>query len=358
MISAGAAGLPAGLGIVEEPAMRRNAPWTITVSLLLVWVCGCPQYRDPTVPGEVRKIAEPAEGRDYYLYVPTTYDPQRRWALIVICHGTNPFDSAARQIGDWAKLAEEKQFIVAAPTLRGVNGMFPPPARRQLELQQQDERGILACVRHLEGAYNIAADRVFLVGWSGGGFAVLHTGLRHPDEFRALAVLQGNFHDEYLSAVARSIDPYQPVYVLYGSTDVLTGRHGQRCVDWLNEHRAAVTVEEVGGAHKNHPKQAYEFFERVVRKVPWLHIRAIADDPGSPLSVHFRIRASFEPVRYEWSFGDGASSPVAAPLHTYDGPGRYKVTLTTETPAGRRVVRAVEITLPQARFGAAALDRG
>jgi len=310
---------------------------------------GCPPFRDPSVPGDIRKVTEPALGGKYWLYVPTTYDPAKEWALILVCHGTNPFDYAGRQIADWAKLAEERQFIVAAPLLEGTSA-FPPSAARQLVLQRKDERMLLACVRHLQGAYNIAADRVFMTCWSAGSYAVLHTGLCNPHVFRALAVLQGNFKPEYFTEAARTIDPFQPVYVLYGSNDILTGKHGRRCVDWLNEHGAAVTHEEIGGPHKNHPKQAYAFFERVVRKVPWLHILAGTENTEDPLTVSFKVRSSFEPQRYEWSFGDEApTSPVARPVHTYARPGEYTVTLQVETPPGKTVRRAVEITLPQSR---------
>ena len=317
-----------------------------TFAVLMIACSGCPPFRDPTVPGEIRKVTEPALGGDYWLYVPTTYDPAKQWALIMVCHGTNPFDYAGRQIVDWAKLAEEQQFIVAAPLLKGTSAVFAPAVPRQLALQRQDERTILACLRHLKGAYNIAGDRVFLTGWSAGAYAVLHTGLGNPHIFRALAILQGNFSPDYLSEVARAIDAYQPVYILYGSNDVLTGKHGHRCVEWLHEHRAAVTKEEVGGPHKNHPKQAYAFFERVVRKVPWLHILAVTEDQVEPLTVRFTVRSSFEPEHYEWSFGDESpTSPVAGPVHTYSKPGGYTVTLQTEAPGDKTVRRAVEITL-------------
>ena len=331
------------------PGLNAATMSRVAILLLLAACTGCPQYRDPTVPGEIKRLVEPDLGGKYYLYAPTTYDASRQWALIVVCHGTEGFDTARRQIRDWAKLAEDKQFIVIAPRLKGVQGFLPPPANKQLELQRADEQTLLACVRHVRGAYNIADDKVFLTGWSAGGYAILYTGLRNPEVFRALAVLQGNFDADYLTEVGRSIDPYQPVYVLYGSTDVLTGRHGHRCVDWLNEHRAAVTEEEISGPHKNHPTQAYMFFERVVRKAPWLHLRAIVEDPADPLTVRFKIRSSFEPDRYQWSFGDGQSSPVASPVHTYSGEGTYTVSLIADTPRGKTVQRAIELTLPQDR---------
>jgi poly(3-hydroxybutyrate) depolymerase len=317
------------------------------LGLILLACAGCPQYRDPTVPGEVRRVREPLTEANYYLYAPLTYDAANEYALIVVCHGTTGFDSAKRQMGDWAKLAEEKQFIVITPVLKGVNSMFPPPVRRQVELQRDDERRLLSCVRHVRNAYSVAADKVFLTGWSGGGYAVLYTGLKNPDVFRAVAVLQGNFNGEYVGEVGPDIDPFQPVYVLFGSNDILSGRHGKRCVKWLQEHGAGVTAEEIAGVHKNHPKQAYGFFERVVRKVPWLHIRVVAEDPADPLTIRLKTRASFKPHRYKWSFGDGTTSALASPVHTYAREGNYTVTLEAKTPKGKAVRRAVEIELPQ-----------
>ena len=49
--------------------------------LTLLTCAGCPQYRDWRVPGEIRQMVEPRTDGDYYLYVPTTYDRQRTWAL-------------------------------------------------------------------------------------------------------------------------------------------------------------------------------------------------------------------------------------------------------------------------------------
>jgi poly(3-hydroxybutyrate) depolymerase len=326
--------------------VRRAGEAIIAVGLLVV-CAGCPQYRNWDVPGEIQQVKEPAQGGEYFRYVPTTYDAPKKWALIVVCHGTEWFDTAQRQIRDWVKLAEEREFLVIAPKLKGVNALALVSPEGQIELQREDEKRILACVAHMRGAYNIGDDRIFLTGWSAGGYAVLHTGLSNPDVFRAIAVLQGNFNPDYFSGVGREIDPYQPVYVLRGSSDVLTGKHGERCVDWLHEHRAAVTEHEVGGSHQNHPKLAYDFFERVARGVPWLHIRALPAEADEPMSVQFSTRSSFEPVRYQWSFGDGQESPIASPGHTYADKGTYTVSLDAEMANGTVARRAIELELPQ-----------
>ncbi|MFH0980717.1 MAG: PKD domain-containing protein [Planctomycetota bacterium] len=315
--------------------------------LLLTGVAGCPQYRDPRVPNPIQAVTEPDRGGEYLIYRPSAYDPDQSWPLVIVCHGTRPWDYPLRQIQDWVKLAEEKGFVVAAPTLKGTRGDFPPPAGRQIKRQRDDEETILATVRHVEGGHNIARDRVFLAGWSAGNYAVLYTGLRNPEVFRALAVLQGNFNAAYLNDLAERIDPFQPVYVLYGSVDVLTGTQGKDCVRWLREHHAAVTPEETGGPHAGHPTLAYQFFARVIRKVPWLRIRALAADAGDPLSAQFKTYASFEPRSYRWEFGDGETSPVATPVHTYAKTGEYTVTVTVETESGTKVRRAIALTVPQ-----------
>jgi uncharacterized membrane protein len=199
-------------------------------------------------------------------------------------------------------------------------------------------------VRAVRGAYNISDDRIFIAGWSAGNYAVLYTGLRHPDLFRAVALLQGNFNASFFTDVIDSIDPHQPVLVLYGAEDLLMERDAKRCAEWLEDHGVLHVDSEISGGHQGHPLEACEFFRRVVRTVPWLHIRAI-QTPDDPFTVTFKIRSSFEPTAYRWSFGDGSTSPVATPVHTYATAGTYRVALDAMTAKGKRVRRTVDVEI-------------
>jgi predicted esterase len=299
----------------------------LTGSLLMC--CGCPQYADPTVPNPVLSVHEPESSRRYLLYIPTGYEADEAVPLVILAHGTTPWDSPRRQMGDWVKMAEEENFIV----------------------QREDERSILAVTRHIRAAYSISESRMFLCGWSAGGYAVLYTGLRNPETFRALAVLQGNFKPAYFTDVADEIDPYQPVFLLRGTTDLLLGGQGRECLRWLYDHDAYVFDAEVPGAHRGHPRMAHDFFRRVIREIPWLSIRAFEEDPYNPRTVMFNIRGSFEPEQYEWSFGDENTSPVARPVHTYAEDGQYTVTLIATGANGKRVQRktVVQVPLPPIR---------
>ena len=104
-------------------------------------------------------------------------------------------------------------------------------------------------VNHIRGARNIAASQVFLTGWSAGGYAVLFTGLRNPDVFRGMSVGEGNFDERYLAPVVPALDPYQPVHVAYGVTDLLRDQP-KASIEWLYEKRMFVIEEATTGGHQ------------------------------------------------------------------------------------------------------------
>lgn len=319
-------------------------------ALLVVCCCtGCPQYADPTVPNPIRRVKEPSTQGKYFIYVPSGNVPNEPCPLVVLCHGTTPWDSSLRQIRDWVQLAEANNFIVVAPNLKGTRGDFPPPPHKQIRKQQDDERTILATVRHVSGANHIDPARVFLTGWSAGGYAVLHTGLRHPEIFRAITVMQGNFNELYLADAVDHIDPYQPVYVIYGTVDVLTGGQTRACMDWLYDHNAYVFDGKVPGPHRSHPKAAHEFFEKITRDVPWLSLRAFTTDMDDPHLVRFKAQASFQPAAHRWTCDDGQQSSLTEPSFKF-AEGTHTVTLETATPDGKRLKRTIRVKVPHSRF--------
>lgn len=318
----------------------------VSAVLIATMPLGCPPYRDTRVPNDIIRQTDPDTRNEYLLYVPSSYDRGRQWPLIVLCHGTRPWDTAQRQMSDWIKLAEERGFIVLAPELAGTSAFPAPPADEQIARQMEDESRILGAVRHVRGAYSISADRVFLTGWSAGSFAILYTGLRNPDIFRAITVQQGNFDPVLLGNAADRIDRHQPVSVIAGSTDFLTGNDARRCVDWLEDHHALVTELRMPGGHRGHPLTAVDFFERVIREFPWLHIRAFGVEGGDPLAVRFKTRGSFAPVSFHWQFGDGEESPVAEPIHVFPSSGTYRVTLTVGIRRGKTIERSIDLAVP------------
>jgi hypothetical protein len=68
------------------------------------------------------------------------------------------------------------------------------------------------------------------------------------------------------------------------------------------------------------------------RQAPKAIARATPAGGPAPLSVAFSSTGSFAPagvvLSYNWTFGDGATSTAANPMHTYQSPGNYSARLT------------------------------
>ena len=86
-------------------------------------------------------------------------------------------------------------------------------------------------------------------------------------------------------------------------------------------------------------------------------IAAFTQDVASgqvPLTVRFTNQSSGTITSYSWNFGDGQSSTEASPVHTFNSPGLYNVTLTVTGPGGSsNVSRQISVqsqTPPSAAF--------
>jgi dienelactone hydrolase len=337
---------PAGAAVPS-----RRVVWPL-VLLLPAW-CGCPVTQPLDFPAPISEQRTLQSDRPYYLYVPSTYDPARQWPLVVTCHGTEPFDTAHRQVLEWADLAENEGFIVAAPHLAGTRAPVLGKPEAQVDRQGQDEAAILEVVDRTKAAYHVAGDRVFLTGWSAGGYAVLFTGLRNPGVFRALAIREGNFDAKYLYPVMDSLDRHQPVLVFFGANDLIKGQ-AEACIRWLRAQQMNIHRREITSGHVRRPDIAYRFFRDAVRRYPWLRAEATAGYDGQRLAVCVRARCSPPATKYAWQFGDGSAAEGLEIVHRYERPGSYQVTLQAAIPKAGTHRRDLQVTVPPVRIGAAA----
>jgi len=324
--------------------------WAWLSVVLLICGTGCPAVNNLPAPGRVLEQDEPVTGRSYYLYVPEKYRENRDWPLIVACHGTPPWDRADLQLKEWKGLAEAKGFLLAVPKLKGVRGDFPPKPAEQIRLQKADEKAILSVVKAVRASHSVDRDRVFLTGWSAGGYAVLFTGLRNPDVFRALSVSQGNFDPAFVEPCSPFVEPYQAVQIIYNSEDFALQDDAVACIDWLRNHGIQPEVLERPGFHQRDPKPIFQFFAQCVRHRPWIriHVREDADDP---MQVRFRTKCSFQPRRYLWDFGDGVRSEIPEPEHNYSKPGGYLAKVALWAPNGKTYVRKIKLEVPRIHLG-------
>jgi hypothetical protein len=215
-----------------------------------------------------------------------------------------------------------------------------------------DEKAILATVQAVSAARTIDDTRVFLTGWSGGSYAVLFTGLRHTDIFRAIAVRQGTFNEHFVEPTVPFLDPHQPVLLMYGNIDSLKD-DTKKAINWMQDQGMQPRRLERVGAHRRDPEPVYSFFADVVRNQPWIRI-VVEDDPDNAMKVRLSVKSSFEAGHYLWDFGDNERSVEARPTHTYARPSSYTVKVAVYTANERVYVRQIELPIPRIRLGAVA----
>lgn len=309
-------------------------------------IAGCSQYIDPNVPEPIQPFVEPQFGGEYLLYRPSSYDRNKAWPLIVVCHSSFP-DSPNRRLRAWTEFAESHGFLLVAPRLNGVKKSWSRDAGRQDKQQRDDETNVLAVVQHVLAAHSISEDRIFIHGFSGGAVSALRAGLKHSQVFRAISVTQPRFESAGLSDVGTWIDPYQPVYLDYSVADIMTGKEGRLCADWLRAHGANLREDPVGSAKGADTERHVAFFQHVIRKEPWIHVTVAPTGAQNPLEMRFKLLTTTPPSRFRWQFGDGDESPIAEPVHAFTKRGSYRITVTVEGPAIGPSTRIVDLSVPE-----------
>lgn len=318
----------------------------LALSTTVIGLTGCSQLIDPDVPEPIRPLTEPEFGTDYLLYRPSGYERRLARPLIVVCHGSFP-DSPNKRIRAWTTQAEQNGFIVVAPMLTGAKARWGGKPDVQLKRQRIDERNILSVIRHVRAGHNISEDRIFLHGWSAGAQSVLHTGLRNPDLFRALALSQPKFKEGFLADTTDSIDHYQRVLINYSVADALWGNQARDCAEWLRSHGVNLTEDITGDVAESDTDKPVAFFQDVIRNNPWFRIRALPVAGASALNVRFGLKGMPTGARFHWTFGDASSAPTAEPIHEFAAPGVYEVAVTFTTPDGVEHRRAISLQVPE-----------
>ncbi len=217
--------------ICLEPTIRSREEWFITT------------YRSK-VDGSIQPFG---------LYIPTSYDKNRSYPLIVVLHGYK---------GGWA---------IGSYTLKEwciIAGVY---ARGEVPYREIGERDVLEVIEAVKRCYNIDEDRIYLTGHSMGGSGTWYLGLHKPDMWAAIAPLsagtdyrlrlerlkaEGEEIPEWLWKIIDENSPMYlvenalnlPVFVSHGSDDkIVHVEHSRRIVAALKKLGYTVEYDEVPG---------------------------------------------------------------------------------------------------------------
>jgi poly(3-hydroxybutyrate) depolymerase len=236
--------------------MRLSVPVAVLAAAMLA---GCSVPQDQNTPVSPRWMSDPATNAGYYLYVPSTYRPAKPAPVIVTCHGTDPYDVAAYQIGEWKKLAEQYGCILVCPKLTSTDGLF---GSGSIDALLHDEWVILSVFGQLHYMYNIDRRNVLITGFSGGGFPVYFVGLRHPDIFSVAVARSCNFNRQALEDWYPASAMKTPVKVYYGENDFAGVRsQSDSAIAYLRSAGFIVEQEVIPKiGHERRPEVAMRFW--------------------------------------------------------------------------------------------------
>lgn len=151
--------------ILDRPPPLRRAPEGLQDELPF------------TIPGTRVKTT-------YSLYVPPGYDPEHRYPLWIVVHGTGGRGRAT--LRSVLHLLRDREVLVAAPTeAADLHGRGWGSSHRERMLH-------IGLVDDLARRYPIDRDRVVVFGWSRGGHAAWDLAMRFPDRFVAIGPIIGS----------------------------------------------------------------------------------------------------------------------------------------------------------------------
>lgn len=142
----------------------------------------------------------------YSVYLPETFGAGTDYPLIVVLHGSG---------------VDEQQFFAGVVQLGGALGypLIAPKARGLSDYYRGSSgEDVFECIEHFISLYpNIRRDRIFLMGFSMGGYGTWHLGILRPDYFRGLIVLSGVVGPDVLGEIDAIRE--QNIFVIHGARD-------------------------------------------------------------------------------------------------------------------------------------------
>jgi len=106
-------------------------------------------------------------------------------------------------------------------------------------------------------------------------------------------------------------------------------------------YTATLTVTNAGGSNSK------EITITVREKLPVARFTQNKYSEKVPLTIQFTDHSLNNPTSYLWRFGDGSTSTVKNPSHTYTSPGLYIIRLTATNSAGSDTATSFALALPR-----------
>lgn len=194
----------------------------------------------------------------FRLFVPSSYDPAKKYPLVVALHGMGGDENSyflAYDNGIIKREAEARGYLVVCPKGRA-------PASMYLGNAEQD---VLDVIAEMKREYSVDENRIYMTGHSMGGYGTWSIAVNHPRMFAALAPVAGGGMPQTFARIAAIA--HIPQIVVHGNADpTVPVDESRRMVKAAQAAGAKVKYIEVeGGNHSNivvpHMKDIFDWFD-------------------------------------------------------------------------------------------------
>ncbi|MEN6452202.1 MAG: alpha/beta hydrolase-fold protein [Thermoguttaceae bacterium] len=164
--------------------MPRTRPFAEPYSFL-------PQDLERTFAIDGAKFADGAGSFEHSLFAPIHYEPGYAYPLVVLLDGSGD----ERQLRHLMPLLSLRNYVAVSP--RGLPLIDRDAAQRRFGWRQNEEhiqraqQRVFDCVEIASRQFNVARNRVFLMGTDRGGTMAMRIGLSHPSRFAGVISLRG-----------------------------------------------------------------------------------------------------------------------------------------------------------------------
>lgn len=260
--------------------------------------------------------------------------PKKPTGVIFLLHGLG--GSGNQLVPSFRKFAAKNGLIIAAPDAqKEPNGKENEDSNDTTKgfphwWSYRPEAFVLRSLRDLKREFVVNEDRIYLSGYSMGGFATWNLGLRYPDRFAAIVPMAGGIsqheyvldeHDAIRKLLLNAL--HLPTYFLHGDADrTVPVRFDRATRDGLKRLGYDHTFVEVAGAgHMLDIRSGKPLLRGVT---DWLSKK---ERNAHPKRVHFHSLGSYMPQSY-WIRIDGFEGKGPAEVDA-SIKGKNKIEVTT-----------------------------
>jgi len=251
------------------------------------------------VAGELINKKMTFEGieREYSVYLPDGWSPEKSYPLIVGFHPFNNTIELYLKVSKMNPFADREGFIMAYPAAAvGVWNNGVPTAPGADEKNFDDMGFVRKMMDQIHEEYNYDLDNAFATGFSSGGFMSYRVGVEMQDRFSAICVMGGaqavpfgeNTKPMPLLIIHSLFDPFVPFIAdqgLVGEYSALGSFNG-----WLDINQVVDRPKKKYGVFKN-TNTIEDGFPFSKSNIPYIRMsfKQKEENVGAPMEFYLQI---------------------------------------------------------------------